>query len=73
MLSVVFRCTYRTVKAAIVVLVLAVIAYSHHAAEDRTRLAELLSSAEKAPIAEPMQLRAGPDRTRLSELLAAAD
>ncbi len=67
------RLTYRAAKAAIVILVLAVIAHSHHAAEDRTKLAELLASAEKAPIAEPMQLRAGPDRSRLSTLLAAAD
>ncbi len=73
MFGAVFRYTYRAVKAAVFILVLAVIAYSYHAAEDRTRLAELLSSAEKAPIAEPMQLRAGPDRTRLSELLAAAN
>ncbi len=36
MLGAVFKYTYRAVKAAIVVLVLAVIAYSHHAAEVAT-------------------------------------
>ncbi len=68
-----FRLTFQAAKAAATILVLAVIAYSHHAAEDRTRFAELVALAEIEPIREPMSLRPGPDRTRLSELLTAAD
>ncbi len=67
------RYTYHATKAAIVILVMAVVAYSHHAEVDRTRFAELVALAEVAPIREPMALRPGADRTRLSELLAAAD
>ncbi len=67
------RYTYEAAKAAVVILVLAVIAYSYHAGVDRTRFAELVALAEVEPIREPMALRPGEDRTRLSELLAAAD
>ncbi len=68
-----FGLTLRAAKAAAAIVVLAMVAYSHHAAEDRTRFAELVTLAEIEPIREPMSLRPGADRMRLSELLTAAD
>ncbi|HSH31788.1 MAG TPA: hypothetical protein VK963_03950 [Candidatus Saccharimonadales bacterium] len=67
------RYTYEATKAAVVILVLAVIAYSYHTEVDRTRFAELVALAEVEPIREPMALRPGADRTRLTELLSAAE
>src|SRR3712207_1441794 len=60
-------------KAAAAIVVLAMVAYSHHAAEDRTRFAELVTLDEVEPIREPMSLRPGANRMCLSELLTAAD
>ncbi len=67
-----FGLTLRAAKAAAAIVVLAMVAYSHHAAENE-RFAELMTLDEVEPIREPMSLRPGADRMRLSELLTAAD
>jgi hypothetical protein len=46
------RYTYEATKSVVVILVLAVFAYSYHAGVDRTRFAELVALAEVAPMRE---------------------